>query len=93
LTQITPESKQFLTELFAELLKDTEESQPDATEKAAIYAALLDALKSGSFPDDEKLRQYVAGLAKATDEENGYELAVLEHDALAELRNALDRSA
>lgn len=91
LTQITPKSKEFLVFLFTDLRKDLEMRDPGATEKAAIYDALLEGLDSGNFPDDDALREYVAGLANATDRENGYEQAVLEHDALAELRAALSQ--
>ncbi|MFL5901833.1 MAG: hypothetical protein ACJ75S_11630 [Solirubrobacterales bacterium] len=45
--------------------------------------------KGDAFPDDEAVREYVIGLAKATDEANEYEQAVLEHKALAELVEAL----
>jgi hypothetical protein len=86
---IDPKSKEFLVFLFADLRKDLDEREPGAAEKATTYDALLDALNSGSFPDDEGLRVYVAGLAKATDRENRYEQTVLEHHALAELRDAL----
>lgn len=91
--QIAPESKEFLVFLFTDLRKDLEEGQAGTAEKAAIYDALLDGLKEGRFPDDEALRKYVSGLAKATDEENGYEQAVLEHRALAELSDALATQA
>jgi hypothetical protein len=86
---IDPKSKEFLVSLFADLRKDLDEREPGAAEKAVMYEALLDALDSGEFPDDEALRGYVAGLAKATDKENRYEQTVLEHNALAELRDAL----
>jgi len=91
LTQIAPESKEFLVSLFTDLRNDLDEREPGAAEKAASYDALLDALSSGVFPDDESLREYVAGLAEATDRENRYGQAVLEHHALAELRDALTR--
>jgi hypothetical protein len=62
----------------------------DATRKLAMYEALLAGLaQREAFPDDEAVRQYVAGLAKATDEANGYEQAALEHQAFAELVAAL----
>lgn len=91
MTQIAPESKEFLIALFTDLRNDLSEREPGAAEKATTYDTLLDALNSGSFPDDEGLRAYVAGLAKATDRENRYEQTVLEHHALAELRDALTR--
>jgi len=90
---IGPESKEFLISLFTDLRNDLNERERGAAEKAATYDALLDALDSGVFPDDEGLREYVAGLAEATDRENRYEQAVLEHHALAELRDALTRPA
>ena len=93
MTQIAPESKEFLIALFTDLRNDLDERERGAAEKAATYDALLDALSSGVFPDDEALREYVTGLAEATDGENRYEQAVLEHHALAELRDALTRSA
>lgn len=87
--QIAPESKEFLVVLFTDLRRDLEEGQPGTAEKAAIYDALLDGLNEGRFPDDETLREYVSGLAKATDEETGYQQAALEHRALTELLTAL----
>jgi anti-sigma-K factor RskA len=45
--------------------------------------------RGDGFPDDEVVREYVIGLAKATDEANEYEQATLEHRALAELVGAL----
>jgi hypothetical protein len=86
---IDPKSKEFLVFLFADLHKNLDGREPEAAEKAAMYEALLDALDSGEFPDDETLREYVAGLAEATDKENRYEQTVLEHHALTELRDAL----
>jgi hypothetical protein len=57
-----------------------------------MYEALLAGLtQSEAFPDDEAVRQYVAGLAKAIDEANGYEQAALEHQAFAELVAELAR--
>ncbi len=91
--RIAPESKEFLISLFTDLRNDLNERERGAAEKAVTYEALLDALNSGSFPDDEGLREYVAGLAGATDRENRYEQTVLEHHALAELRDALARPA
>ncbi len=93
MTQIAPESKEFLIALFTDLRNDLDERERGAAEKATTYDALLDAINSGSFPDDEGLREYVAGLAEATDKENRYEQTVLEHHALAELRDALTRPA
>jgi len=86
---ISPESKEFLIALFAELRDDLSEEDAGAAEKAAIYNALLVALSSGSFPDDERLRGYVADLLRTTDEENGYEQAALEHRVFTELAAAL----
>ncbi|HEX7244219.1 MAG TPA: hypothetical protein VF245_01480 [Solirubrobacterales bacterium] len=93
MTQIAPESKDFLISLFTDLRNDLDERERGATEKAATYDALLHALDSGSFPDDDGLREYVVGLAEAIDKENRYEQTVLEHHALAELRDALTRPA
>jgi hypothetical protein len=85
---IGPESKEFLVFLFTNLRSDLEEEEPEA-EAVAIFNALLDGLDRGAFPDDEKLRVYVAGLAEATDKENEYERVAREHRALAELSDAL----
>jgi len=61
-----------------------------ATRDLATYDTLLAGLTGReAFPDDERVRQYVTGLMRSTDEENGYEQAVLEHRALAELAAAL----
>lgn len=98
--EITPESKSFLIWLFTDLRKDLAEragetgrGSPDperAARELAIFDSLLAGLEQGdAFPDDDALREYVAGLAKATDEANEYEQAVLEHNALAELVAAL----
>lgn len=101
--EIAPESKAFLVWLFTDLHKDlaerageTGQGSPDP-EKAAGELAIFDSLlaglaQGGVFPDDDALREYVAGLAKATDEANEYEQATLEHDALAELVAALTAS-
>jgi hypothetical protein len=97
---ITPESKAFLVWLFTDLRKDlaerAEETGPGrpspakAARDLAIFDALLTGLAQGdAFPDDDALREYVIGLAKATDEANEYEQAALEHRALAELVGAL----
>lgn len=88
---ISPDSKEFLIELFDDLRADLHPGEPDTPEKAAIYDSLLAALESGRFPDDARLREYVAGFAKATDEENGYEVAVREHYALSQLTAALSK--
>jgi hypothetical protein len=96
LALIAPQSRAFLVEMFTDLRTDLEhqmgeggEGSPDSEEaagKLAMYEALLAGLtQSEAFPDDEAVRQYVAGLAKATDEANGYEQAALEHQAFAEL--------
>lgn len=74
-------------------VRDGGKGSPDPEEaagKLATYEALLAGLaQREAFPDDEAVRQYVAGLAKATDEANGYEQAALEHQAFAELVAAL----
>jgi hypothetical protein len=65
-----------------------------ATRELAVYEALLAGLaESRPFPDDDSLRDYVGGLAKATDEENQYAQATLEHRAFAELFQALADTA
>jgi hypothetical protein len=67
-------------------------SPEEAADKLAMYEALLAGLSQReAFPDDDAVRQYVAELAKATDEANGYEQAALEHQAFAELVEALAR--
>jgi hypothetical protein len=45
----------------------------------------------GDSPDDERVREYVAELVGATDEDNEYERVAREHRALAELSEALAR--
>lgn len=61
-----------------------------ATRDLATYDTLLAALTGReAFPDDERVRRYAADLLRSTDEENGYEQAVLEHRAFAELAAAL----
>jgi hypothetical protein len=86
---IGPESKEFLVFLFTDLRQNLDERGPRASEEGAIFDALLDGLSQGFFPDDEKLREYVAGLKKSTDKENEYERVSLEHRALGELGDAL----
>jgi len=97
---IAQQSRTFLIETFADLRDDLADrlrkggqGSPDpekAGRELAIYEALLAGLAQREpFPDDEAIRQYVAGLAKATDEENQYEQAALEHRAFAELAAAL----
>lgn len=66
------------------------ELRDDLKSDRAIYDALLGGLaEDGELPEEETLREYVTGLAKATDEENRYEQTVLEHRAFAELARAL----
>jgi DNA-binding transcriptional ArsR family regulator len=87
LRQIAPESKEFLVSLFTDLREDLKSDRP-------IYDALLGGLADGGeLPEDETLREYVAGLARATDAENRYEQTVLEHRAFAELGRALGSPA
>jgi hypothetical protein len=98
--KIAPESNAFLVWLFTDLRKDLAEradeggrGSPDP-EKAARQLAIFDALLTGlaqreALPDDEAVREYVTGLAKATDEVNGYKQAALEHRAFGELIGAL----
>jgi hypothetical protein len=86
--EIAPESREFLIGLFTDL-RDDLEGEPGSAGKAAIYEALLTGLEGGELPDDEGVREYVAGLARATDEENEYAQVMLEHRALAELSDAL----
>jgi hypothetical protein len=101
--EIAPESRAFLVEMFTDLRDDLKDQVRDggqddpapeeAARKLAMYEALLGGLaQRESFPDDSAMREYVAGLAKATDEANGYEQAVLEHRALGELVTALGAS-
>jgi hypothetical protein len=100
LERIAPESRKFLTFLFADLRDDLANQvsakgpgHPSAetiARKEAIYGALLRGLKDdGELFGDETVREYVVGLAKATDKENRYEQAALEHRAFAELVRAL----
>jgi len=86
---IAEESRQFLVALFTDLRRDLE-GPPGPTRQVAIYDALLAGLDEGTFPDDEELRDYVAELARGTDEANGYAQARLEHRAMAELVDALN---
>jgi len=86
--KIAADSREFLIGLFSDL-RDDLEGQPGSSGKAAVYDALLAGLEGGEFPDGATVRDYVAELAKATDEENGYAQAMLEHRALAELGDAL----
>ncbi len=86
---IGPESKEFLVSLFTDLRKNLDEGEPRASEEGAIFDTLLDGLNRESFPDDKKLRAYVAGLKESTDKENEYERVSLEHRALGELSDAL----
>jgi hypothetical protein len=102
LGQIAPDSKAFLVWLFTDLRSDLAD-QADAggpagpdPETVARTTAIFDALLSGlagdgGFPEDERVREYVAELAKATDEDNEYERVAREHRALAELNEALAR--
>ena len=101
-TSIEQRSRDCLIDIFTTLRDDLAEqirqgAVTDA-EKAdrhlAIYEALLAGLTGGeAFPDDEETSEYVAELAQATDEENGYEQAALEHHALGELLVALGGAA
>lgn len=97
---IAQRSRAFLVETFTDLRDDLESrlreggpGGPDpenANRDLAIYEALLAGLaQREAFPDDEAVREYVGGLAKATDEANGYEQAALEHRAFSELVAAL----
>jgi len=86
------------TDLRADLENQVREGgkgSPDpgeAADKLAMYGALLAGLSQReAFPGDEAMRQYVVGLAKATDEANGYEQAALEHQAFEELVAELAR--
>jgi DNA-binding transcriptional ArsR family regulator len=99
LKRIAPESREFLVFLFTDLRDDLADQvgvkgpgYPGAgtvARKRAIYDALLSGLADDELSDDDTLREYVVRLAKATDEENQYEQAVLEHRAFAELVLAL----
>jgi hypothetical protein len=97
---IAPRSRTFLIETFTDLRDDLADQvraggqgSPDpekASRELTIYEALLAGLiQREPFPDGETVCQYVADLAKATDEENQYEQATLEHRAFAELAAAL----
>jgi hypothetical protein len=97
---IAPESRRFLVCLFSDLRRDMVDqvkaggpSKPDPTcaaQNTAIFDALLIGLsESGTLPDSKEVRDYVARLAKSTDEENEYDRVIREHRALAELAKAL----
>jgi hypothetical protein len=86
---ISAESKEFLASLFSYLRENLDEREPRATEERAIFNALLDGLDRGTFSELERLRAYVAELAKSTDEANEYERVSLEHRALEELIGVL----
>jgi len=99
---ITQKSRSFLIDTFTDLRDDLEDRLREGgpggpePEKAASDLAMYKALLSGlaqrkAFPSDEAVREYVTGLAKATDEANGYKQAILEHEAFAELVAALAR--
>jgi len=101
--EIAPESRAFLIKLFTDLHKDLADRMagegegsldPEQAERdLAMYEVLLAGLsRRKAFPDDEALRQYVAGFARGVDEGNKYEQAVLEHRALAELVDALNET-
>jgi len=97
---IAQRSSSFLIDTFTDLRDDLEDrlreggpGGPDP-EKAARDLAIYEVLLAGltqreEFPDDEAVREYVGGLAQATDEANGYEQAALEHRAFSELVAAL----
>ena len=97
---IAAESREFLIWLFTDLRDDLADqadtggpSGPDP-ETVARNTAIFDALLAGlnrkaALPGSEEVRQYVAELAKSTDEENEYERVAREHRALAELAEAL----
>lgn len=93
-------SRAFLIEVFSGLRDQRRgetggsgPSAPDPVESArvlAYYEALIAGLADGApFPDDPGLREFVVGMARSIDEENGYEEAVLEHRACAELIDRL----
>jgi DNA-binding transcriptional ArsR family regulator len=79
--------------LFVDLREDlaNQKGAGAVAGKRAIYDSLLSGLadNDGRFTDEETVREYVVGLAKATDETNQYEQAMLEHRAFAELIWAL----
>jgi hypothetical protein len=98
--EIAQDSAAFLVEMFTGLRDDLEQqvqagdrTGPDPRKAArdlAVYEALLASLTGReAFPEDEGVRQYVADLMRATDEENEYEQVALEHRAFAELAAAL----
>jgi hypothetical protein len=93
---IAQQSKTFLVWLFTDLrdglkerMQNSGKGGPDLEQsrrELAIYDVLLAGLSGReAFPDDEAVRQHVVGLAKATDDENGYEQVALEHSAFADL--------
>lgn len=93
-------SRAFLVEMFSGLRDQRRAesggsgpSAPDPVESARIlayYEALVEGLADGApFPEDPGLRGFVVGMARSIDEENGYEEAVLEHRACAELIDRL----
>ena len=86
---IAADSRRFLIGLFTEL-RDNAEQQPSGGGNVELFDALLAGLQGGDLPSDERVREYVAGLAHGTDEANDYERAELEHRALRELGDALD---
>jgi hypothetical protein len=100
LEQIAPASREFLVSLFADLRDDLADQQGaegpgfSSAETSARTGATYDALSSGladggELPEEEAVREYVVGLAKATDEANQYQQAALEHRAFTELVRAL----
>lgn len=94
-------SRAFLIELFTGLRDDLGEQmrEPGAhhrldlvqvSSELVIYEPLLNALEGReAFPDDERVRKAVAGMAATADRGNEYERVVLEHRAFAELSAAL----
>lgn len=97
---IAPDSMRFLISLFTELRDDLADQadaggpagpHPEAVARnMAIFEALLSGLAgNGVLPDDERVREYVVGLAEATDRDNEYERVAREHRALKELGETL----
>jgi len=86
------------TDLRNDLLDQADAGGPSAPDPesvdriTAIFNALLTGLSDGGWlPSNNEVREYVAEMAKSTDEENEYERVTREHRAFVELCNALGR--
>lgn len=56
---------------------------------AAAYGRLIAGVDAGRIVPDAEVRRLVAELAEANDREEEYERVVIEHDALAALREQI----